>query len=155
MANTLTPSSRPDIDAIVRQFHVNFSNGEFEKNGALVNDHLTIDLNGGRANSRNGASFSGRTQFVQWSKSYSVPFPDGRITDHDVVVAGNMAAIRFVFEGTHLGPLRMPDGTMLPATGRKVRIDGTEFFTFNDDGKLIHLETLTDDAAMLGQLMKK
>jgi predicted ester cyclase len=148
-------SSRPDIDAIVRQFHVNFSNGEFEKNGALVDDRLTINLNGGRANAVNGASFIGRTEFVQWSRSYSVPFPDGRITDHDVVVSGNMAAIRFVFEGTHLGPLPMPDGTTLPPTGRKVRIDSTEFFTFNDAGKLIHLETLTDDVAMLGQLTKK
>ncbi len=44
-----------------------------------------------------------------------------------------------------------PSGT-LPPTGRKVVVQGTEFFTFNSSGKLIHLETLSDDLGLLSQL---
>jgi len=144
----------PNIDAIVRQFHVNFSNGGDEKNGALVDDSLVVELNGGADNKVNGATFKGRDQFVAWIKSYKGPFPDAKITDHDVVVSGNMAAIRFTFEGTQTGPMPTPNGT-LPASGRKVVIQGTEFFTFNSSGKLIHLETLTNDLGLITQLTAK
>jgi predicted ester cyclase len=144
-----------NIDTIVRQFHVNFSNQAFEKNRALVADNFTANLNGGVANAVNGREYRGPDQFVEWIKSYFVPFPDGRITDHDVLVAGNMAAIRFTFEGIHSGPLPLPDGTSIPPTGRKVRINASEFFTFDDEGRLVHLETLADDMALIGQLTKK
>jgi predicted ester cyclase len=153
-AGSVVAQDRPNIDAIVRQFHVNYSNGDIEKNGTLVDDSLVVRLNGGADNKVNGATFSGREEFVDWLNREKVMFSDGKITDHDVVVSGNMAAIRFTFEGTHTGPISTPNGA-LPATGRKVRIEGAEFFTFNSSGKLIHLETLTDDLSVVAQLTAK
>jgi len=153
-AGTAAAQTLPDIEAIVRQFHVNYSNGEVEKNGALVDDSLIVQLNGGADNKVNGFTFKGRDQFVAWIKGEKGVFPDGKITDNDVVVSGNMAAIRFTFEGTQTGPMETPNGT-LPATGRKVVVQGTEFFTFNSSGKLIHLETLSDDLGLLSQLTAK
>ena len=141
----------PDIDTIVRQFHVNYSNNEVEKNGALVADDIVVELNGGAASKPNGATFRGRDQFVAWLQQDKVVFPDGRITDHEVIVSDNKAAIRFTLEGTHEGPLPTPNGE-LPATGRRVVIQGTEFFTFDDSGKLVHLETLTNDLGVITQL---
>ena len=156
-ASTVRSSSaqnRPNIDAIVRQFHVNYSNNDVEKNGALVADSLVVHLNGGTDNAVNGATFRGREEFVAWLKRDKVMFSDGKITDHDVFVSGNMAAIRFTLEGTHTGPISTPNGSLAP-TGRKVRIEGTEFFTFDTTGKLIGLETLTNDLSVVGQLTAK
>lgn len=46
-------TNKPDLGAIIRQFHMNYSNGEVEKNGALVDDNVIIDINGGSANQPN------------------------------------------------------------------------------------------------------
>jgi len=145
---------RPNIDNIVRQFHINYSNNQVEKNGELVADDIVVELNGGASSKPNGATFRGRDQFVNWLKHDKVVFPDGKITDQEVIVSGNKAAIRFTLNATHGGPLPTPNGP-LAATGRKVVIQATEFFTFNDAGKLVHLETLTNDLGAFTQLTAK
>lgn len=144
----------PDIDAIVRQFHVNYSNNEVEKNGALVDENILVLVNGGSENRVNGATYKGRRAFVDWLKGDKVVFPDGKITDQEVVVSGNKAAIRFTLEGTQKGPIPTPNGP-IPASGRKVIIQATEFFTFNSSGKLVHLETLTNDLGLISQITSK
>ena len=149
--NIAAQTGGPDIDAVVRQFHVNYSNQKVEKNGALVADDIVVELNGGASSKPNGATFRGRDQFVAWLKHDKVVFPDGKITDHEVIVSGLRAAIRFTMNGTHGGPLPTPNGE-LPATGRKVVIQATEFFTFNENGKLVHLETLSNDLSAITQL---
>ena len=143
-AGNLAAEDRPDLDSIVCQFHINYSNGEVAKNRELVAGNLIVHLNGGAGNPVNGATFRGREEFVPWLERDKVTFEGGTIMNHDVVVSGNMAAIRFTLEGTHTGPVETPNG-ILPAAGRKVRIEGTEFFTFDDSGKLVRLETLTND----------
>jgi ketosteroid isomerase-like protein len=153
-SGAVAQQGRPNIDNIVRQFHVNYSNNQVEKNGDLVADDIVVELNGGASSKPNGATFRGREQFVNWLKQDKVVFPDGKITDHEVVVSGNKAAIRFTLNATHGGPLPTPNGP-LPATGRKVVIQATEFFTFNDAGKLVHLETLTNDLGAFTQLTAK
>jgi predicted ester cyclase len=110
-----------------------------------------VHVNGGADNKINGATYKGRDQFVAWLKEDKVFFPDGIITDHEVIVSGNKAAIRFTLTGTHKGPITTPTGT-IPPTGRKVTVEGTEFFTFNSSGKLIKLETLMNDLGLLKQV---
>ena len=117
-------------------------------------DNIVVELNGGAASKPKGATFRGRDQFIAWLKSDKVVFPDGKITDHEVLVSGNKAAIRFALQGTHKGPLPTPEGE-IPATGRSVVIQGTEFFTFDSSGKLVHLETLTNDLGAIAQLTAK
>jgi len=152
--SALAAPPAPNIDSIVRQFHVNYSNNQVEKNGALVADNIVVNLNGGSDNKINGATFRGRDQFVAWLKNDKVMFADGKITDHDVLVSGNKAAIRFTMEGTHTGPVPTPSGPVA-ATNRRVRIQGTEFFTFDAAGKLVHLETLVNDLSVLGTITAK
>ena len=127
----------------VTQFHKNFDAHEWEKNGALVADNLRVNSN--------GTEFSGRDAFVQRISRFVVPFPDVKITDLDTIVDGNMAAIRFVITGTHNGDLPTPSG-VLHATGRKIHVDGVEYFTFDKEGKLVNLLTVEDLAGMMRQL---
>jgi predicted ester cyclase len=145
---------KPDIDAIVRQFHINYSNNEVEKNGALVDDNIVVHVNGGADNKVNGTTYKGRDEFVNWLKGDKAVFPDGKITDHETIVSGNKAAIRFTLEGTQTGPIPTPNGT-IPPSGRRVVIQGTEFFTFNSSGKLIHLETFVNALGLITQVTEK
>lgn len=145
---------KPDINAIVRQFHVNFSNNQLEENGMLVDENLVVQLNGGAENKVNGFTFKGRDEFVEWLKTLKLTFPDSQIIDNTIIVSGNKAAIRFTFRGTQKGPLQTLNGP-IPASGRKVIMHATEFFTFNDSGKLIHLEALTNDLGVITQVTGK
>lgn len=64
---------------------------------------------------------------------------------------GNRFADEFVFAGTHTGPLLMPDGTQLPATGRRVEIKAMEMVEVHD-GKMIVDNLYYDNLAVLVQL---
>jgi predicted ester cyclase len=125
------------------QFHKNFNNREFEKNGDLVSENVQV--------LSNGTEISGREAFVKRIARFAGPFPDVQIKDLKIVVDGNMAAIRFVITGTQKGDLPTPEG-VLPATNRSIKVDGAEFFTFNKEGKLIYLVTIENLAQLMEQL---
>jgi len=127
----------------VIQFHKNFDDHEWNKNGALVADNLVVNSN--------GTEFHGRDEFVTRITRFVVPFPDVKITDLDTVVDGNKAAIRFVITGTQTGDLSTPTGVLHP-TDRKIKVVGIEYFTFDEEGKLIDLLTVEDLAGMMRQL---
>jgi len=148
------PNSPVDAEALIRQFHANYSSNNVEKNGELVDEHIVVNLNGGAANKVNGATLTGRQAFVEWLKRDKVMFPDGKLTDHEIIAQGNRAAVRFTLNGTHGGPIPTPTGE-LSATNRPVVIEATEFFTFNDAGKLVRLETFTNDLGLMGQVTAK
>jgi predicted ester cyclase len=130
----------------VTQFHKNFDNHEWDKNGPLVADNLHVNSN--------GTELNGRDAFIQRIARFAVPFPDVKIADLNTIVDGNKAAIRFVITGTQTGDLPTPTG-VLHATNRKIKVDGVEYFTFNKDGKLVDLLTVEDLAGMMRQLTAK
>lgn len=127
----------------VSQFHKNFNAREFEKNGDLVADNLEVDSN--------GTELHGRAAFVSRIGRFVVPFPDVKIDDQIILVDGNTAAIRFVITGTQRGDLQTAEG-VIPATNRSIRVDGTEIFTFDKEGKLTHLVTVENLTQLLQQL---
>lgn len=131
------------ILANVSMFHVNFNAGDFDKNADLVAEDIRVHSN--------GVELNGREAFVSRIKRYRVPFPDMKINDLMTIVDGNRAAIRYVMTGTHAGDLETPAG-VVPATHRKVAVDGTEWFTFDDEGKLIDLVTIVRNDQLISQL---
>lgn len=141
----------PDIAAVMRQFHTNYNNNEIDKSGDLVVDDVIADINGGAGNNVNGVTHRGREAFIAWLKHDKVIFGNNKLTHQDLIVQGNMGAVRFYMEGTHVGPIPTPDGVIEP-TGRKVFLEVTEFDTFDDDGRLIHVHTLYNTIGLLLQL---
>jgi predicted ester cyclase len=127
----------------VSQFHKNFNNRDFARNGDLVVENLHVDSNGTEVN--------GRAAFVNRIGRFVGPFPDVQITDLITVVDGNTAAIRFVITGTQKGDLPTPEG-VIAATNRQIHVDGTEFFTFDKDGKLTDLVTVENLSQLVHQL---
>lgn len=130
----------------VSQFHKDFNNRAWEKNGELVADDLHV--------SSNGVEVNGRDAFVKRIQRFVGPFPDVKIDDQVIMVDGNRAAIRFVITGTQEKDLQTPEGA-IPASGKHIRIDGIEWFTFNKAGKLVDLLTVENLAQMIQQLKAK
>lgn len=140
-------SSHTEYEKLIRtnvaMFHANFNARTFEKNGLLVADDIRVHSN--------GVELRGREAFIGRIKRYQVAFPDMTIHDVMTIVDGNRAAIRYVMTGTHTGPLETPDGVLTP-TGQNIVVDGTEWFTFNDDAQVIDLVTIVRNEQLLGQL---
>lgn len=73
-------------------------------------------------------------------------FPDWRVEISDVIVDGNMAAVRWSGTVTHGGPFHG-----LPATDRQIRVSGINMYRIAD-GKIAEEWEQTDSLSMLRQL---
>ena len=67
------------------------------------------------------------------------------------VEQGDAFADEWFFIGTHTGPFQLPDGTELPPTGKRVRIDGMELVKMHD-GKIVVDNLYYDNLAIADQL---
>lgn len=59
-------------------------------------------------------------------------------------------ADEWVFVGTHTGPLILPDGSELPATGKRVEMPGMEYVKMRD-GKIVVDNLYYDNLAVAAQ----
>jgi hypothetical protein len=60
-------------------------------------------------------------------------------------------ADEWIFVGTHTGPFPLPDGTELPATGKRVEVSGMEFVQMRD-GKIVVDNLYYDNLSIAAQL---
>lgn len=80
-------------------------------------------------------------------------FPDARWElRHPVVTSGNQAAYEIVTQMTHDGPMRMPDGTVLEATGKSLSYEVGIFLTLDEDGVIAEERGYHDTATIATQL---
>ena len=86
---------------------------------------------------------SGATQLYT---AYTTAFPDTHYTIEDVVAEGERVVIRFIFSGTHRGPIRD-----IAATGKSVAVSGMVLFRFAD-GQVIEQRGVWDSLSAMQQL---
>lgn len=67
------------------------------------------------------------------------------------VEEGDAFADEWVFVGTHTGPITLPDGTEVPATGKRVEVPGMELVRVRD-GRIVVDNLYYDNLAVLAQL---
>ncbi len=77
---------------------------------------------------------------------FFVAFPDGRVEVVDQVAEEDRVAVRWSFVGTHEGPL-----DSLPATGRKVELDGISIHRI-EDGRVAETWEASNTLLFLQQL---
>ena len=65
--------------------------------------------------------------------------------------AGDKFADEWTFTGTNTGPLRLPDGSVIPPTGKPVEIKGMEYVEVRD-GKIVVDNLYYDFMAAVAQL---
>ena len=69
---------------------------------------------------------------------------------YHVYVSGNMVVVQLALQGTHLGPLRLPGGT-LPPTGKRMDAPCCDVFELVD-GKIKRFDCYPEGTIILTQL---
>jgi len=95
--------------------------------------------------------FEGREAIRERLARDLTTFPDITYTVISFFEQGDRFADEFVVAGTQTGPLPLPDGTEIPASGRRVEIRGMEFVEVRD-GRIVVDNLYYDSLAMLAQL---
>ena len=73
-------------------------------------------------------------------------------TVRSFVEQGDSFADEWTFAGTHTGPFLLPDGSVLPPTGKRVEIRGMEVVRVGPDGKIVLNTLYYDTMAVAAQL---
>ena len=66
-----------------------------------------------------GVTWPGPSELPEQVENYHRAFPDMHRELYHVYVSGNMVVVQLALPGTHLGPLKLPAGT-LPPTGKRM-----------------------------------
>ena len=121
-----------------------FSAGDWPRFRATLDPDIAYEETG------TGRRTAGADAYVALSRGWRVAFPDGTGAVLRAVVDGATVAQEVRWTGTHAGPLATGGGD-LPATGRRIDVPATLWYTVRD-GRVAaarhHLDVLT----MLQQL---
>ena len=82
---------------------------------------------------------------------YAQAFPDNRFEVARAVVSGEDVVLEGFWIGKHTGPMALPNGHSIPATGRSVKIPFATLFRVKA-GKIASHRAYWDMAGFLGQL---
>jgi ketosteroid isomerase-like protein len=93
----------------------------------------------------------GREAIVAWSGEFFTAFPDARYESAHEHEAGDTAIDEGFFVGTNTGPLALPTGESIPATGKSVRVRACDIVTVKDGAVTSH-RFYFDQMDFLGQL---
>jgi steroid delta-isomerase-like uncharacterized protein len=78
-------------------------------------------------------------------------FPDAKYVVTSFFAEGDKFGDEWTFTGTNTGPLRLPDGSEIPATGKPVEIKGMEYVEVSG-GKIVVDNLYYDFLAAVAQL---
>ena len=95
--------------------------------------------------------FDGREAIRERLAQELAAFSDVHHTVRSFVEEGDAFCDEWTFAGTHTAPLRLPDGSELPPTGRRIEITGMELALVRD-GKVILNTLYYDNLAVAAQL---
>ncbi|GCE02525.1 ester cyclase [Embleya hyalina] len=93
----------------------------------------------------------GRDAIANYMAEFTIALPDSAFDQEHQYEVGDTAVDEGWYLGTNTGPLKLPDGTTLPATGKSVRIHGCDVATV-EDGRIVDYRLYFDQLAFLEQL---
>lgn len=93
----------------------------------------------------------GRNAIVGFYATLFGAFPDVHVTIKRIIEEGSAVAIEYTSEGTHSGPLPMPDGE-LPPTNRRIRTDASSIGAVDGEGLIKTQREYFDQVEILAQL---
>jgi len=92
-----------------------------------------------------------RAQGRLFAQAYQTAFLDAHIEVTLLIAQGNYVVAHTTATGTHTGPLRTPDGSAIPATGKQMVMKASETHELQG-GKIVRSWSFADLASLLGQL---
>ncbi|MDN3028890.1 nuclear transport factor 2 family protein [Streptomyces sp. S.PB5] len=93
----------------------------------------------------------GRENIVEYWRQMTAAVPEARFDALHSYEVGDTAIDEGFFSGRNTGPLALPTGDSLPATGKEVRIRGVDLATVKD-GRITEYRLYFDEMEFLGQL---
>jgi predicted ester cyclase len=116
------------------------------------------DIDGALGQFAAGARFLGPMGMIPFPEGvraylegFAESFPGNGFEITNVFGSGDQVAVEGFWFGTHNGPLSMPDGAQMAATGKAVRAPFATLFTIQD-GKIVEHRGYWDMAGFLTQL---
>jgi len=97
-----------------------------------------------------GVTYRGRWEVGKPVENYGAAFPDMHRELYDVYVSGDMVVVELALQGTHDGPLWLPQG-ILPATGKRMDAPCCDVFRLKD-GRIQLFDCYPSGTVVLGQL---
>ena len=98
-----------------------------------------------------GLRIEGRDAYIAGMEQLRAAFSDLHGEILSITTQGSRAAVEYVFEGTHDGPLVTPTGT-IPSSGRRVVIHFASVIEFDEDGLMKTVHRYTNPLALLTQI---
>jgi steroid delta-isomerase-like uncharacterized protein len=96
-------------------------------------------------------TISGRDDVVAYMAGFSSAFPESSYESSYKHESGNSAVDEGYFVGQHTGPLQLPTGESIPATGKSVRVRACDVATVQN-GKITSHRFYFDQMDFLRQL---
>ena len=96
--------------------------------------------------------FEGRSAIHERLARELKAIPDVTHTVVSFIDQGDAFADEWTFVGTHTGPFLLPNGTVLPGTGKRVEVRGMEVVRVGPDGKIILNNLYYDNLSVAVQL---
>jgi steroid delta-isomerase-like uncharacterized protein len=93
----------------------------------------------------------GREAIGAYLEGADKPFTDISMETSLLIEEDETVAAEYMWRATNTGPLTMPDGTQIPATGKKIDVPIVSVVTVRD-GKIVHWRDYFDSASMMTQL---
>lgn len=93
----------------------------------------------------------GRQAIVGFYATLFGAFPDVHVTITRIIEEGNTVAVEYTSEGTHSGPLPLPNGEV-PATNRRIRTDASSIGSADGQGLIKTQREYFDQVEILAQL---
>jgi steroid delta-isomerase-like uncharacterized protein len=97
-----------------------------------------------------GVTYRGPDGLPEQVENYARAFPDMHRELYQLYVTGNIVVVQLALQGTHLGPLHLPDGT-LPPTGKRMDAPCCDVFELAD-GKIKRFDCYPEGSIILTQL---
>jgi ketosteroid isomerase-like protein len=97
-----------------------------------------------------GVTYQGPDELGRTVEVYATAFPDMHRELHSVYVVGDTVVVELALQGTHKGPLALPQGTV-PPTGKRMDVPCCDVFQLVD-GKIQSFNCYPSGTVMLGQL---
>ena len=97
-------------------------------------------------------TFEGRSAIHDRLARELEAIPDVTHTVVSFIEQGDAFADEWTFVGTQTGPFLLPNGTVLPPTGKRVEVRGMEIVRVGPDGKIVLNTLYYDNLAVAEQL---
>jgi steroid delta-isomerase-like uncharacterized protein len=99
-----------------------------------------------------GRTLRGPEEWVARFKPFTEACPDGRLEQMWVVTEGRRLAHEVVVRGTNTGPLSLPTGEVMPATGRSIEVHLAGIWEADDEQRVTEMHHYANPMELLTQL---